>query len=407
MKKVLAVVLAAMLTTMTIGCSKGEEKKEEPQETKKELTLEEKIDKKVSEMSLEEKVGQIMMPYIDKTVKDNKVVDFTEMNDSTKNVIEKYHLGGVILFKNNMKSKEQTKKLNEDLINASGELGLFIGTDEEGGLVTRIPTENKMPVARKIGETGKPEEAYKVGNSIAKELKELGINMDFAPVMDVDTNPNNPVIGKRSFGNKAEIVTEFGLQYMKGLNDEKIISSVKHFPGHGDTAGDSHKDLVRIDHDKDRINKVELEPFRQAIKNKADVVMVSHIQVPAIDNTKVKSNKANKEIIVPATFSSKLLKDTLRTDMGFEGVIITDALNMGAIANYFTPKEAAILTLKAGTDILLMPAPLNPGQENKLFDECFNGIVEAVKSGDIEEKQLDASVKRILNLKNKYEVIKM
>lgn len=407
MKKVLSFILGLTLPIMIIGCSKVEEKKQEPQEVKNELSLEEKIDKKVSEMSLEEKVGQIMMPYIDKTVKDNKLVDFTEMNDYVKDTIEKYHLGGVILFKNNMKTKEQTKKLNEDLMNASGELGLLIGTDEEGGLVTRIPTENKMPVARNIGKTGNPDEAYKVGNNIGKELKELGINMDFAPVMDVDTNPNNPVIGKRSFGNTAEIVTEFGIQYMKGLNDENIISSVKHFPGHGDTAGDSHKDLVKIDHNKDRINKVELEPFRQAIKNEADVIMVSHIQVPAIDNTKVKSNKTNKEIIVPATFSSKLLKDTLRTDMGFEGVIITDALNMGAIANYFTPKEAAILTLKAGSDILLMPAPLNPGQDNKLFDECFNGIIEAVESGEIEEEELNSSVKRVLYLKNKYGIIKM
>lgn len=408
MKKGLCLALVAMISLSMFGCSKTEEPKEETkQEVKTELTSEEKINNKIKEMSVEEKVGQLLMPYIDKTVSEGKLVDVTEVNDSTKEVIEKYKLGGVILFKNNMKTTEQTKKLTSELKESASDLGLLIGTDEEGGLVTRIPTKNKMPVAREIGKTGDSKEAYKVGKSIGEELKALGINVDFAPVLDVDTNPNNPVIGKRSFGNKADIVSEFGIQYMKGLNDENIISSVKHFPGHGDTAGDSHKDLVRIDHDKERIETVELEPFKQAIKNGAEVLMVSHIQVPALDKTKVHSNKANKDIIVPATFSSKILKDKLRTEMNYKGVIITDALNMGAIANYFTPKEAAILSLKAGTDILLMPAPLNPGQENKLFDECFNGIVEAVNSGEIDEKQIDESVKRVIELKDKYGIVNL
>lgn len=415
MKKTLIIILMAILIFTGCNIKNSEEKvpdsgiKENTtkEAVKLEESLDEKIEKKISSMTIEEKVGQLLMPSIDAVNTNGEKIDFTMVTPEVEEVFNKYKLGGIILFKNNMIDKEQTKKLTEDIQKTSRDIGVFIGTDEEGGTVTRIPRDAQAPSARTIGDSEDPNLSFETAKSIGKDMKNLGLNLDFAPVMDVDTNPENPVIGIRAFSNKPEIVAEFGVKFMEGLKSEGIISAVKHFPGHGDTIGDSHKDLVSINHSKDRINAVELYPFKKAIENNVDMVMVGHIQAKALDDSKIYSSKKDTEVLVPSTFSSKIIEKVLREELGFKGVVITDALNMGAITNYFTLKEASINALKAGANILLMPAPLEPGGNNEQFDEVFYGIIEEVKTGNLSENIINESLKRILKLKYNYGLLKL
>lgn len=415
MKKTLIIILMAILVFTGCNIKTSEEKvldSEIKENTTKEAvkleeSLDEKIEKKISSMTIKEKVGQLLMPSIDTVNTNGEKIDFTMATPEVEEVFNKYKLGGIILFKNNMVDKEQTKKLTEDIQKASRDIGVFIGTDEEGGTVTRIPRDTQAPSARTIGDSKDPNLSFEISRSIGKDMKNLGLNLDFAPVMDVDTNPENPVIGSRAFSNKPEIVAEFGVKFMEGLKSEGIISAVKHFPGHGDTEGDSHKDLVSINHSRDRINAVELYPFKKAIENNVDMVMVGHIQAKALDDSKIYSSKKNTEVLVPSTFSSKIIGKILREELGFKGVVITDALNMGAITNYFTLKEASVNALKAGANILLMPAPLEPGGNNEQFDEVFYGIIEEVKTGNLSENIINESLKRILKLKYNYGLLKL
>lgn len=374
---------------------------------KPEESLDEKIDKKISSMTIEEKVGQLLMPFIDTINTDGEKIDFTMVTPEVQEIFDKYKLGGIILFKNNMIDKAQTKKLTEDIQKFSEDIKLLIGTDEEGGIVTRIPRDIEAPAARTIGDSKDLNLAFDTAKSIGKDMKSLGLNLDFAPVMDVDTNPENPVIGIRAFSDNPEVVSEFGVKFMEGLKSEGIISSIKHFPGHGDTVGDSHKDLVSIEHSKERINEVELYPFKKAIENNVDMVMIGHIQASALDDSKIYSSKQGIEVLVPSTFSSKTIGNILRGELGFEGVVITDALNMGAITNYFTLKEASVNALKAGANILLMPAPLEPGGNNEEFNQVFYGIIEEVKSGNLKEEIINESLKKILKLKYNYGLLKL
>ncbi|GAA0121489.1 glycoside hydrolase family 3 protein [uncultured Clostridium sp.] len=415
MKRVLSIIL--MVVIVFTGCSIKSEKeqvsnsdgKENTSQgvTKPEETLDEKIEKKISSMTIEEKVGQLLMPSIDTVSKDGEKVDFTMVTPEVEEVFNRYNLGGIILFKNNLVDKEQTKKLTEGIENFSKDIGILIGTDEEGGIVTRIPRDVEAPDARTIGDSNDSNMAFEVGKSIGKDMKNLGLNLDFAPVMDVDTNPENPVIGIRAFSNEPGKVAEFGVKFMEGLKGEGIISSIKHFPGHGDTVGDSHKDLVSIDHSRERINEIELHPFKKAIESNVDMIMVGHIQAEALDDSRIYSSKQGTEVLAPATFSSKIIGDVLRGELGFQGVVITDALDMGAITNYFTLKEAAVNALKAGVNILLMPAPLEPGENNENFDEVFYGIIEDVKSGNLSENIINDSLKKILKLKYNYGLLKL
>ena len=351
------------------------------------------IENAVEKMTVKEKVGQMLMP--DFRTWNGKNV--TQMLPEIKQLVKDYHLGGVILFRENVETTEQTTKLVHDYQAAAEKYGLLMTIDQEGGIVTRLQSGTDMPGNMALGAARSEELTRKVSSAIGEELHSLGINMNLAPSLDVNNNPDNPVIGVRSFGGDPALVANMGKAYIKGLQDTGIAATAKHFPGHGDTAVDSHLGLPEVPHDLERLKKVELYPFQQAMDAGIDAIMTAHVTFPKIDNTKAVSKQDGTEISIPATLSEKVLTGLMREEMGYQGVIITDAMNMQAISSHFGPVDAAIRTVKAGTDIVLMPVGLKDAAE---------GLYNAVKTGEISEKRINQSVKRILTLKVKRGIIK-
>ncbi|MCA0986932.1 glycoside hydrolase family 3 protein [Guptibacillus algicola] len=351
------------------------------------------IQNAINGMTLEEKVGQMLMPDYRKWNAEN----VTEMLPEIEQQVKDYHLGGVILFRENVVTTEQTAKLVSDYQKASEKYGLLMTIDQEGGIVTRLQSGTDMPGNMALGAARSEEISNDVGRVIGEELESLGINMNLAPVMDVNNNPDNPVIGVRSFGEDPELVAGHAIAYTKGLQETGVAATAKHFPGHGDTAVDSHLGLPEVPHDKERLKKVELYPFQQAMDAGIDAVMTAHVTFPKIDDTKVISKKDGEEISLPATLSEKVLTGLMREEMGHDGVIITDAMNMGAIVEHFGSVDAAIRAVKAGTDIVLMPVGL---------PEVASGLLDAVRSREISEERIEESVERILTLKVKRGIIK-
>lgn len=351
------------------------------------------IDNAIQGMTIEEKIGQMLMPDFRKWNGEN----VTEMLPEIEQIVKDYSLGGVILFAENVVTTEQTTKLVAAYKEASEKYGLLLTIDQEGGIVTRLQSGTDMPGNMALGATRSPEITEEVGKVIGAELQALGINMNLAPVLDVNNNPDNPVIGVRSFGESPELVSDLGIAYIKGIQSKGVATTAKHFPGHGDTSVDSHLGLPEVPHDKERLLEVELYPFQQAMEADVDAIMTAHVTFPKIDDTKVISKKDGTEISLPATLSHKVLTGLMREEMGYDGVIITDALNMLAIADHFGPVDAVIRSVNAGTDIILMPVGL---------EEVVEGLLEAVETGEITEERIEQSVKRILTLKLNRGIIK-
>ncbi|MDQ0428434.1 beta-N-acetylhexosaminidase [Planomicrobium stackebrandtii] len=351
------------------------------------------VNNAIEQMTMEEKVGQMLMPDFRNWEGQN----VTEMLPEIEQLVKDYHLGGVILFRENVVTTEQTTKLVADYQAAAQKHSLLMTIDQEGGIVTRLQSGTDMPGNMALGATRSAELTQNVGKAIGEELSALGINMNFAPSFDINNNPDNPVIGVRSFGEKPELVAELGVAYTKGLQETGTAATAKHFPGHGDTAVDSHLGLPEVPYDLERLKAVELYPFQKAMEADIDAIMTAHVTFPKIDGTKVISQKDGTEINLPATLSYKVLTELMREDMGYDGVIFTDALNMQAIADHFGPVDAVIRAVNAGTDIVLMPVGL---------ESVANGLYEAVRSGEIAEERIDASAKRILDLKMKRGILK-
>ncbi|MCY8266447.1 glycoside hydrolase family 3 protein [Bacillus haynesii] len=362
---------------------------------------EQNIKQMVSSMSLEEKIGQMLMPDFRNWKKkgESSAKGLTEMNDEVAGIIQKYRLGGVILFAENVTGTEQTVRLTDGLQKASPDIPLFITIDQEGGIVTRLESGTNLPGNMAVGASSSSKNAFRSGKIIGKELASLGINVNFSPVLDVNNNPDNPVIGVRSFSSKPELTSKLGIQMMKGLQDEQMIATAKHFPGHGDTAVDSHYGLPLVSHDEKRLRSVELAPFQKAIAAGIDMIMTAHVQFPAFDDTTYKSKKDGEDIMVPATLSKKVMTDLLRKDLGFKGVVVTDALNMKAVSDNFGQEEAVVMAVKAGVDIALMPAQVTSLETEKNLARVFEALLTAVKKGEIPIEQIDQSVERILRLK--------
>ncbi|RDW15628.1 glycoside hydrolase family 3 protein [Oceanobacillus chungangensis] len=351
------------------------------------------IDNAIKGMTLNEKIGQMLMPDF----RNWNGKNVTEMLPEIEQMVKDYHLGGVILFAENVVTTEQTTELVAAYQEAAEKYGLLLTIDQEGGIVGRLQSGTYMPGNMALGATRSTETAKNVGSVISKELNALGINMNLAPVLDVNNNPDNPVIGVRSFGETPELVADLGISYIKGIQSNGVAATAKHFPGHGDTAVDSHLGLPEVPHDKERLLEVELMPFQQAMDADIDAIMTAHVTFPKIDNTKVISKKDGTEISLPATLSHKVLTGLMREEMNYDGVIITDALNMAAISEHFGAVDAVIRTVNAGTDIILMPVGL---------EEVVNGLLDAVEKGEITENRIEESVRRILTLKINRGVIK-
>jgi beta-N-acetylhexosaminidase len=335
------------------------------------------IKEKIKTMTLDEKIGQMVIAGIEGETP----------GENTNTLIKQYQIGGIILFSKNLKNANQTVQLINSLkeINSSNPIPLFISVDEEGGRVSRLPYEiKKMPTSQYIGRQNDPQLAYKVGETLGKQLKAFGFNMNFAPVLDINSNPKNPVIGDRSFGNTPDIVKEMGIREMKGMQDQQIIPVVKHFPGHGNTDTDSHIGLPVENHSLEMLHNFELIPFIEAINHNADAIMVAHILLPHIDPE------------YPSSMSKTIMTDLLRKELHFNGVIMTDDMTMGAILKNYDLKDAAITSIIAGTDIVLVCHQMN----NVTY--VLNGIKEAVEKGILSEERINESVYRILKLKEKY-----
>ncbi len=331
--------------------------------------------------------------------------DLTELPKEFADAITELHLGGVILFANNLKDKNQIRRLTADLQQASSDgLPLLIGIDQEGGRVARLPTQEfpafagNMAIGATLASSGN-RYAADVGKAIAQQLSSLGINLNFAPSLDVNNNPANPVINARSFGDNAAAVAQAGGAMLSAMQAAGVLGTIKHFPGHGDTHVDSHTGLPLVEHDKATVEAVDLYPFRQLIKqHQPAMVMTAHIQYPALDNSSL-TTKSGEAVIKPATLSRAILTDLLREDMGFDGIIITDALNMAGISQFFTPAEAVIQTFAAGADIALMPYEMKTPADIKALAVLIDQVVMAVQQGKLNSAEVAESAQRITSLR--------
>ena len=334
------------------------------------------IDTMIAEMTIEEKVGQLIMVGF----------EGPQANEAIETHIRERLVGGVVLFSRNIQSPQQTAELTNELQRlASGtarQIPLFIGIDQEGGWVIRLKEgATVLPGNMALGATDSTELAERAGEITAVELAAVGVNLNFAPVMDVNNNPQNPVIGRRSFGESPELVSRLGVAYIHGLQHNGVLATAKHFPGHGDTTVDSHFYLPTVSHDQERIHALELKPFRAAIDADVAAIMTAHIVYPAFDADR------------PATLSPAILTDLLRKELGFDGLLITDAMEMKAIDARYQSGEAAVMAVEAGADIVL--ALQTPAKQLEVFDT----LLSAVKSGRISPARLDQSVERILKSK--------
>lgn len=350
------------------------------------------IQSKIEHMTLEEKVGQLFMPYGYGATPDdatylprNRSVLGTE---TLRQAVEEYHLGGVIYFNwtNNIKLPMDPAQvaslsggLQETAMAQRLPIPLLIATDQEMGVVVRADyPATQFPGNMALGAAGDPRNAVAAADITGQELRALGINMNLAPVLDVNINPDNPVIGVRSFSENPQLVADLGKAAVKAYQ-ENVVSTAKHFPGHGDTATDSHVGLPVITHTREQLDQIDLVPFKAAIDAGIQAVMTAHILVPALDDSGM-----------PATFSKPILTGLLRDELGFDGVIITDALTMAGARVFATEAEMPVASIRAGADIILMPEHL-PLQ--------YQAVLDAVKSGVISEKRIDESVYRILRAK--------
>ncbi|NRQ36166.1 beta-N-acetylhexosaminidase [Nonomuraea sp. NN258] len=341
------------------------------------------VQRALAGMSVTEKVGQLFMPVLYGTTADTVSGENQARYgaQTPAKVIAKYRLGGVILFPQNVKSVAQVVELTNGMQQASKDVPLLIGTDQENGLVSRMSAiMTDFPGASTIGDTGDTGNARAVARATGEELHALGVNLDFAPVADVNVNPRNPVIGRRAYGDDPKVVSGMVAAAVKGFADAKVAATAKHFPGHGDTAVDSHTGLPVIKHTRKQWEQIDAPPFKAAIKAGVDTIMSAHLVFPKLDPSGD-----------PATLSKPILTGLLRQELGFDGVISTDALNMAGVRKKYSDGEVAVRAILAGADLLLMPND---------FPTAHRAVLAAVKSGRISAQRLDQSVTRLLKLKH-------
>jgi beta-N-acetylhexosaminidase len=336
----------------------------------------------MKEWSLRDKIGQMIVTGY----------PTADLSPGIIELIEEYKVANIILFSYNLQSIEQVHRNCKELhrrIEESTGYPAFISIDQEGGVVTRLPGEEacNVPGAMLIGATGNKEYAYQAGRITGEELRALGININLAPVLDVNSNPDNPVIGVRSYSSDPEAVKAFGCNMMKGLEDSGIMATVKHFPGHGDTAVDSHLGLPVVEKDLHELMQSELIPFQNAIEQGANCVMSSHILFPKLETEKK-----------PATMSRAVLTGLLREKLGFKGLIITDCLEMSAIKSFYGTANGAVEAVKAGAQLLCI------SHTPDLVKEAIHRIEAAVEAGEIAVEIIDEAVANILKYKEKYRI---
>lgn len=346
-----------------------------------------RVEMQMSRMTLRQKVCQMFVVRPEAIAAQSRTEGLkyvTSLDSCMAEVFKEYPAGGFCLFAGNIKTPEQTLLFTKEL--HALEPSPLICIDEEGGRVARLALNGSFGLksfdsmgglAAAAGESG----VYEASRYIGEYTRQYGFDVDFAPVADVNTNPDNVVIGTRAFSSDPDVAARMVVSCLKGLEEAGIVSCLKHFPGHGDTREDTHSGYAASRKTWAQMDSCEMIPFKAGIAAGAPMIMAAHIAAPNVTGTDF-----------PASLSLTLLSDKLRAELGFEGIIITDALEMGAIAKHYTSAEAAVLAIKAGADILLMPAD---------YRQAVDGVVEAVENGQISTERIDVSVRRILELKVK------
>ncbi len=324
------------------------------------------VDKTYKRLSQDEKLGQLFIVALYTNRGESEI-------DKVRNIVSNDKIGGLILMQDD--AAREIKLVNE--FQQKSKVPLMIGMDAEWGVFQRIPTAHKYPWAMTLGAIQDKSLIEQMAAKIAEDCHRMGINWDFAPVVDVNTNPNNPIIGNRSFGSEVSNVVSSALSYSNGLQNNNILAAIKHFPGHGDTNTDSHLDLPVVSHNLERLNSVEIAPFKALMDKGIGGVMVAHLYVPALESGKG----------IPASVSKNIITGLLKDQLGYKGLIITDALNMGAVANKYKPGELDAMAFKAGNDIMLFSQGVAEGK--KL-------IQKAIDNGEIPQARVEESVKKIL-----------
>jgi beta-N-acetylhexosaminidase len=391
MKKLMTWVLAATLvcgTSIFTSCTSDEDNPVVPTD---------EVEAQLQRMTLREKVGQLfyvrpecldptihfnLPSSIDASSDDIREIKLQAVNATMKGVNEKYPVGGIILYAHNIEDEAQLSAFISQIRVLNGTPLLCI--DEEGGRVARIANNANFDVEKfesmgAIGATGDPQNAYYCANTIGTYLHRYGFDIDFAPVADVNTNPENIVIGARAFSDDPQVAAPMVVNYLQGLKDAGITGCIKHFPGHGDTQADTHYGYAQSLKTWEQMTSCEMITFKAGIAWGTQLIMTAHIATPGVTGTDI-----------PATMSPVILQDKLRRELGYQNIIITDAMEMGAITRQYTNDEAAVGTLRAGADIVL-------GPQN--FVEAFDAVVKAVEDGVLSQQRIDQSVRRILRLK--------
>ena len=384
----LATILTSCGLVMLNSCSKDNDIDVSPAD---------EVESQLKGMTLREKVGQMFYVRpecldttihfnrsggVDESVDDITKIRLQAVNETMRGVNGKYPVGGIILYAHNIEDEAQLARFIPEIRALNGSPLLCI--DEEGGRVARIGRNSNFKVKTyesmgAIGATGDPKNAYECGNTIGTYLHRYGFDIDFAPVADVNTNPENIVIGARAFSDKPEIAAPMVTNYLQGLKDAGVVGCIKHFPGHGDTKADTHFGYASSQKTWGEMLSCEMVTFNAGIQWGCQLIMTAHISAPKVTGSDI-----------PSTMSSVILQDKLRRELGYQNIIITDAMEMGAITQQYSNGEAAVGCIKAGVDIVLGP---------QVFTEAFDAVVKAVEDGTISQQRIDESVRRILKLK--------
>ncbi len=385
-KNYLLMLVAIMICGLTVtSCSKDDEANSDETNSQKD-----EVEAQLSKMTLREKVGQmffVRMETLDTTIHWNAYADLQEnpileVNKTMRDVNANYPVGGLILYAWNIENEAQLSTLISQIRSLNGNPLLCI--DEEGGRVARIANNPNFNVKKyesmsAIGATGDARNAYECGNTIGTYLKHYGFDIDFAPVADVNTNPENIIIGARAFSDNPEVAAPMVTNYLQGLKDAGVTGCMKHFPGHGDTKTDTHFGYASTQKTWAEMMDCEMVTFKAGIQWGCQLIMTAHIGAPKVTGTDV-----------PSTMSSVILQDKLRGELGYQNIIITDGMEMGAITQQYSSAEAAVGSIQAGVDIVLGP---------KNLVEAFDAVIAAVNNGTISEERINQSVRRILKLR--------
>ena len=369
------------------------------------------VSKIMQSMSLRDKIIQMLvmeLSYWDEDTTDEEgVTELTVLNDQVRQYLEDYNFGGIIYFSSNLTDTEQSFVLTNEVQKSAvknGGIPMIISADQEGGIVYRLNSGTALPGNMALGAAGDVSYAEKSGEIIGSELSALGINTNLSPVLDINNNANNPVIGLRSYSDDPDIVGKMASAVIAGMEKYDVIGCAKHFPGHGDTDIDSHYGLPVVDKSIDVLEECELAPYKTVISNGLDMVMTAHILYPQLEDDTVLSQKTGKEERLPASMSDDII-GLLKEKLGFDGIVITDAMNMAGIADYWDPVQAAVISIQAGADMLCMPCGVFCTEDIASLEALIVGIENAVKDGSLSVSRIDDAVKTILTVKEKHGIL--